>query len=70
MQRSILAPIQPLGAPTDTVPIETSTNASRRPTSDSLVVPGTTMVVVLIAQFTSFSRRRNARRVSNNSSKS
>jgi hypothetical protein len=61
MQRSILAPIQPLGGPTDMVPIETSSNASRLPTSDSLVIPGTTMAVVPIALSTSFSRPQNAR---------
>ncbi len=66
MQRSILAPIQPLGGPTDTVPTETSSNDSRRPTSNSLIVPGTTMAVVPTAQSTSTSRPRNARRVYTN----
>jgi hypothetical protein len=65
MQRSILAPIQPLGGPTDTVPIETSSNESRHPTSNSLIIPGTTMAVIPIAQSSSTFRPQKTRRVSN-----
>ncbi len=66
MQRSILAPVQPLGGPTDTVPVETSSNEARHPTSTSLIVTGTTMTVAPIAQSTSITRPQNARCVSNN----
>jgi hypothetical protein len=66
MQRSILAPIQQLGGATDSVPTETFSNESHRPTSNSLIMPGTTMAVVSIAQSTSTFRPRNVKHVCNN----
>ncbi len=68
MQRTILAPTPPLGYNINELVSETSTSASRQPSSNSLIIEGGSMRVVPAAQSTATTPRPiTGRRVSTSS---
>ena len=68
MQRTILPPVLPLGPCGNQIVNETSSNKSRQPSSNSLIVDGGSMRVVPVAQSTGTTPRPvNSRRVSTSS---